>query len=62
MDLVEQWLWQSGCLRAWLTTDVDASLRAYGFYRHRGWTDWKIEDGLRWLELLPPAKASDSGA
>jgi hypothetical protein len=39
--------------RAWLTTDVDTTLRAYGFYRPRGWTDWKIENGLRWMELHP---------
>jgi GNAT superfamily N-acetyltransferase len=55
MGLAEQWLWQCGCTRAWLTTDVDTSLRAYGFYRRRGWTDWKIEDGLRYLELTRPA-------
>ncbi len=54
MGLAEAWLWSAGCARAWLTTDVDTSLRAYGFYRHRGWTDWKLEDGLRWMELLPP--------
>ena len=53
MDLAEQWLWESGCTRAWLTTAVDPTLRAYGFYRHRGWTDWKKDDGLRWLELVP---------
>lgn len=52
MGLAEQWLWKSGCIRAWLTTDVDPSLRAYGFYRHRGWTDWKMEDGVRWMELF----------
>jgi GNAT superfamily N-acetyltransferase len=52
MGLAEQWLWQSGCVRAWLTTDLDPGLRAYGFYRHRGWSDWKVEDGLRWLELF----------
>ncbi|MBC7604749.1 MAG: GNAT family N-acetyltransferase [Ramlibacter sp.] len=57
----EQWLWQSGCDRAWLTTDVDTALRAYGFYRHRGWTDWKVDDGLRWMELLPAASASEAG-
>ncbi len=50
MDLAEQWLAASGCRRAWLTTDLDATLRAYGFYRRRGWTDWKIERGLRWME------------
>ncbi len=51
MQEAESWLAQSGCTRAWLTTDVDQSLRAYGFYRHRGWTDWKLERGLRWMQL-----------
>jgi ribosomal protein S18 acetylase RimI-like enzyme len=51
MGEAEAWLSQSGCPRAWLTTDVDPSLRAYGFYRRRGWTDWKLESGLRWMEL-----------
>jgi GNAT superfamily N-acetyltransferase len=51
MSLAEQWLAASGCTRAWLTTDLDTTLRAYGFYRKRGWTDWKIERGLRWMEL-----------
>lgn len=54
MRAAEDWLWASGCTRAWLTTDVDVNLRAYGFYRHRGWTDWKIEEGLRWMELSRP--------
>ena len=62
MSLAEQWLWQSGCTRAWLTTDVDTTLRAYGFYRHRGWTDWKVEAGLRWMELFPTAAASNEGS
>ena len=51
MALAEEWLAASGCRRAWLTTDLDATLRAYGFYRKRGWTDWKIERGLRWMEI-----------
>ena len=46
MGLVEDWLSASGCKRAWLTTDVDTKLRAYGFYRWRGWTDWKVENGF----------------
>ncbi|MBS1200982.1 MAG: GCN5-related N-acetyltransferase [Proteobacteria bacterium] len=55
MALAEGWLAESGCGRAWLTTDLDTTLRAYGFYRKRGWTDWKVERGLRWMELgLPP--------
>lgn len=51
MQRAETWLAQSGCVRAWLTTDVDQNRRAYGFYRHRGWTDWKIERGMRWMQL-----------
>jgi len=54
MQHAERWLARSGCTRAWLTTDADQSLRAYGFYRHRGWTDWKLERGLRWMELALP--------
>ena len=54
MALAEEWLAASGCKRAWLTTDLDTTLRAYGFYRKRGWTDWKIERGLRWMELSLP--------
>jgi len=55
MALAEEWLAASGCKRAWLTTDLDTTFRAYGFYRKRGWTDWKIERGLRWMELSLPA-------
>lgn len=51
MALAEAWLAASGCTRAWLSTDLDTSLRAYGFYRKRGWTDWKIERGNRYMQL-----------
>ena len=51
MDLAEGWLAASGCKRAWLSTDLDTTLRAYGFYRRRGWTDWTIEGGNRYMEL-----------
>jgi ribosomal protein S18 acetylase RimI-like enzyme len=51
MSLAEEWLAASGCKRAWLSTDLDTTLRAYGFYRKRGWTDWKIERGNRYMEL-----------
>jgi len=54
MALAEAWLWSKGCERAWLTTDIDTSLRAYGFYLHRGWLDDKIEDGLRYMQLFSP--------
>ena len=52
ISLAEEWLWSSGCERAWLTTDLDTSLRAYGFYRRKNWTVWKLEGGVRWMELL----------
>jgi GNAT superfamily N-acetyltransferase len=51
MTFAKEWLAESGCARAWLTTDMDDRLRAYGFYLRYGWTDWKIERGMRWMEL-----------
>jgi GNAT superfamily N-acetyltransferase len=51
MVSIKEWLAGSGCTRSWLTTDLDTTLRAYGFYRKYGWTDWKIERGLRWMEI-----------
>jgi GNAT superfamily N-acetyltransferase len=60
MQCAEEWLAQAGCVRAWLTTDFDPTLRAYGFYRHRGWTDWKLERGLRWMQLTLPRPQSAS--
>ena len=54
MALAEEWLWKSGCDRAWLTTSINTSFRAYGFYLKRGWADHKIEDGLRYMQLFPP--------
>ena len=60
MAMAEEWLAASGCQRAWLTTDLDTSLRAYGFYCKRGWTDWKLERGLRWMEIsLTPTAHSN---
>lgn len=47
---VEEWLRSNGWNEIWLTTDVDTSLRAYGFYRHHGWADWKLEGGLRYMK------------
>jgi GNAT superfamily N-acetyltransferase len=54
MNFAEEWLWSTGCTRAWLTADTDTTLRAYGFYRKRGWLDWKVEDGVRWMQLFAP--------
>ena len=61
MQRAEDWLTQSGCPRAWLTTDMDQTLRAYGFYRRRGWSDWKLERDMRWMQLtLPRPTGADS--
>ena len=46
---VQDWLFGQGCARLWLTTDVDPSLKAYGFYLQHGWTDERIERGLRYM-------------
>ena len=61
MRVAEEWLWSTGFARAWLTTDTDVTLRAYGFYRKRGWLDWKIENGVRWMELFAPNRERKSG-
>ena len=50
LTLVEEWLWSEGWNEIWLTTDMDESLRAIGFYRHIGWEDWKFEDGDRFMK------------
>ncbi|OIR14874.1 putative acetyltransferase [mine drainage metagenome] len=49
MRRVEAWLVENRCWELWLTTDLDPRLRAYSFYRHRGWEDWKEEGGMRYL-------------
>ena len=45
----EDWLQANGCARLWLTTDLDAGLKAYRFYRQHGWRDDRIEHGLRYM-------------
>jgi GNAT superfamily N-acetyltransferase len=59
MDRVEGWLWSLGWREIWLTTDTDTSLRAYGFYRARGWEDWKVEDGDLFMRRANPKSESD---
>lgn len=49
LSKVETWLRSKGCQCIWLTTDVDPSLRAYGFYIKHGWQDSKIENGDRFM-------------
>ncbi|MGB0583209.1 MAG: GNAT family N-acetyltransferase [Limisphaerales bacterium] len=49
MNEVEAWLVESGWEETWLTTDVDETLQAVGFYRNLGWEDWKFQDGDRFM-------------
>ena len=44
---VEDWLFAQGFTQLWLTTDIDPSFKAYRFYLQHGWTDKRIERGLR---------------
>ncbi len=58
LTAVEDWLRAGGCTRLWLTTDVDPRLKAYGFYRHHGWVDDRIEAGNRYMvKEGPPLQA-----
>lgn len=54
MEKVESWLWSEGFTNIWLTTDIDISLRAYGFYLHLGWYDDVLRDGLRYMKKNKP--------
>jgi ribosomal protein S18 acetylase RimI-like enzyme len=54
---VENDLWAAGWRKIWLTTDVDPSLRAYGFYLRQGWVDGEIRDGLRYMKKRNPNPA-----
>ena len=45
LGLVEMWLFSNGWDEIWLTTDLDSTIRAVGFYHHLGWVDWKLEPG-----------------
>lgn len=50
LSRVECWLWKEGWKEIWLTTNVDPSLRAYGFYIKQGWTDSVIKDNMRYMK------------
>jgi len=54
LSRVEDWLWSEGWTEIWLTTDVDTTLRAYGFYRKQGWVDNEIKDNLRYMKKTDP--------
>ena len=51
---VQDWLWEKGWDKIWLTTDIDTTLRAYGFYKKLGWEDQEIKDGMRYMQLVNP--------
>lgn len=52
LSLVENWLWDSGCTKLWLETDVDPKLRAYSFYKKNGWQDDYIENEHRYMKKI----------
>jgi ribosomal protein S18 acetylase RimI-like enzyme len=55
LGLVESWLFSEGWAEIWLTTDPDETIHAVGFYRHLGWSDWKVEpDGDRFMKRQKP--------
>ena len=60
LNFVEDWLWSRGWDEAWLTTDTDTGLRAYGFYRKQGWSDSEIKDGDRYMTKKNPNERSYS--
>lgn len=51
---VQNWLWEKGWDEIWLTTDIDTTLRAYGFYKKMGWEDSEIRNGMRYMKLSNP--------
>ena len=60
--MAETWLWACGCEEAWLTTSIDTSLRAYGFYVKRGWKDSEIRDSLRYMKKRKSVEPITPGA
>jgi len=54
---VEDWLWSEGWTESWLTTGVDPTPRAYGFYKSQGWFDHEIKDNLRYMKKAKAPKA-----
>lgn len=59
---VEGGLWSEGWTEIWLTTDVDPTLRAYGFYVRRGWIDHEIKNDMRYMKKKSPRGAAKAPA
>ena len=60
MALAEEWLAASGCKRAWLTTDLDTTLRAYGFYRKRAGPTGRSKEAYGGWSSASPMTANKS--
>ena len=52
LQMAEEWLISKGHKRLWLSTDPDKRLRAYSFYIKHGWSEWKTENGILYMEKL----------
>ena len=48
--LAEDWLRSIGWEEIWLWTSLDTNLKAYSFYRNRGWTDAEIRTNQRLMK------------
>ena len=48
--LAEDWLSSVGWKEIWLWTSLDTRLKAYSFYRNRGWTDAEIQTNKRFMK------------
>ena len=54
LKMAEVWLADSGWKRFWLTTDTNKKLRAYSFYKKHGWNEYKVENGILFMEKIIP--------
>ncbi|MDX1285464.1 MAG: GNAT family N-acetyltransferase, partial [Draconibacterium sp.] len=50
LQLAEEWLIRAGNKTLWLTTDTNKKLRAYSFYQKNRWKEWKVENGLLYMQ------------
>jgi ribosomal protein S18 acetylase RimI-like enzyme len=56
LGLVEEWLFYFGWDEIWLTTDMDTTLRAFGFYLKHGWTDSGVKNGNKYMTRKKPRR------
>ena len=53
LQLGEDWLWLIAWKEIWLWTSLDTRLKAYSFYRKRGWIDVEIRANQRIMKKCP---------